>query len=803
MVVLAVAGILLDRYLALPEYLWPIVVGIGAIGWLTQQKWWGLAVAIAGLAAFHHHLHCYRFPHDDIGAWAADEPRLLRLCGRIAEPVSVDVPTRRDPLRSIPESARTHAIIAAQWVEDGSGWHAVSGRVAATLLGAKTRLNVGDRLQFTGWLARPRPPDNPGERDRIAEARDQRIRATFLVRHLQDATFDHSLTTTKTWMDWHSNLRNWSAQKLHEQLPGDVAGVAAALLLGDSAALARQEWEKYIRTGVVHVLAVSGQHLSILAGMAWIVLRSLGVRRRHGALAIAAGITLYSLMVGWQPAVLRATVMVLVACWAMWLRRPAYPGNMLALALVVILLFNPTDIANAGCQFSFVCTAILIWGLPTWLHRNPDRLRQLEDRLKPRWQQWLFSTIGIVGRAYLVTLVFFLVLAPLTAYRYHLLTPVGILIGPPAIALASIALLAGFALLVGLILFPWVVVVFAPVVRWPLQWLSHLVDSADGWPAGWFYIGTVDLWWVIGFYGIVVGALWWPVLRDHFRWSIIVALIWLIVGLAANRPRSQNDNLTITFLAVGHGGATVIETPDRRVILIDCGSMQGPEVTRRIIAPFLWHRGINRIDEVYISHADLDHFNGLPALLQRFPIGQISVTPSFASKLTPAVAQLLQELSRMNIPVVVRQNGDRMTAGNVEWEVWHPPEFGPSGPENARSLVVAIRHCHHLFVLTGDLDLDGRPMVMTRLPPSIDVWLAPHHGGRSANPPELASWARARVVVAHNGIGEAHDALENYEQVGSCVLGTWPHGAVMVESRPGGFTVQTYRSRHIQDWPDP
>src|SRR5262245_34808260 len=98
----------------------------------------------------------------------------------------------------------------------------------------------------------------------------------------------------------------------------------------------------------------------------------------------------------------------------------------------------------------------------------------------------------------------------------------------------------------------------------------------------------------------------------------------------------------MTFVAVGHGGCTVIETPDGRTILYDAGSITGPEVTRRHIAPFLWHRGIRRIDEVIVSHADLDHFNGVPALAERFAIGQVSLTPSFSAKPTPGVKAVLE-----------------------------------------------------------------------------------------------------------------------------------------------------------------
>lgn len=794
-VALAVVGILLDRYLEIPDFVWPLVVGVGLSWWLVRQSGMGLVLAIAGLAGLHHHTHCYIFPDDDIGYLASDEPRLVQLRGRIAEPPSVDVPTERDPLRSIPESPRTHVMLDAQGLVDGAGQHRVSGRVATTLLGAKSTLRVDDELQFTGWLAQPRLPDNPGERDYSAVARDQRVRATFLVKHVNDTGVGLTPNRKWTWQSTLSSVRNWSERKLDERLPSNISGLAAALLLGDGVAMARQEWEKYVRTGVVHVLAVSGQHLSILAGLAWVIMRGFGVPRRRGAIAVALGIAFYGTLVGLRPPVLRATVMVLVSCLAMWLRRPSRPGNMMALALLIVLILNPTDLTDPGCQFSFLCMAILIWGLPNWWYREADPFDRIEEQMKPRWLRILRKIGNIIIRAFAATLIFAIAIAPLTAERYHLLSPVGILIGPPAILLASIALVSGFALLLSAAIVPPVALIFAPMVKWSLQLLSGMVDLADRIPGGSFYVGTVEPWWIVGFYVILATVLWLPWAQKRVRWCALVGLTWIIIGLALSLHRPAIDGLRITFLAAGHGGATVLELPDGRVVLCDCGSMSGPDVSRRVIAPFLWHRGIRRVDEVFLSHADLDHFNGLPALMQRFHVGQVSITPSFAAKPTPGVALVIEELKRQRIPVVIRQAGDRMSGGNVDFEVWHPPANGPIGPENARSMVLAIRHEHHCFVLTGDLDLEGRPMVMARPHEPIDVWLAPHHGGRTANPIDLAAWTRPRITVAHNATGEAKEAAENYERVGSRFLGTWPNGAVTIVSRQGHLAIETFRAR--------
>ena len=122
-----------------------------------------------------------------------------------------------------------------------------------------------------------------------------------------------------------------------------------------------------------------------------------------------------------------------------------------------------------------------------------------------------------------------------------------------------------------------------------------------------------------------------------------------------------------------------METPDGRTLLYDAGALGGPDVTRRQIAPFLWSRGIRRIDEVFLSHADLDHFNGLPELLDRFAVGQVTCTPTFADKNTEGVRETLDALRERGIPIRIVKAGDVLSAGDVRLEVLHPPAVGPPG----------------------------------------------------------------------------------------------------------------------------
>ena len=177
-----------------------------------------------------------------------------------------------------------------------------------------------------------------------------------------------------------------------------------------------------------------------------------------------------------------------------------------------------------------------------------------------------------------------------------------------------------------------------------------------------------------------------------------------------------------------------METPDGRV----SSTTPAPRPGRTpcgAIAPYFWSRGISWIDEVFLSHADLDHFNGMPELLKRFPVGRVTVTPSFADKTTPGVEAVLATFDRRGVQRRIAVVGERFEAGDVTFEVLHPPMEGPGRPqdENPRSMVLLVRHRGHSILLTGDLETIGQAMVTERPIPPVDVMLAPHHGGKSAN----------------------------------------------------------------------
>jgi competence protein ComEC len=302
------------------------------------------------------------------------------------------------------------------------------------------------------------------------------------------------------------------------------------------------------------------------------------------------------------------------------------------------------------------------------------------------------------------------------------------------------------------------------------------------------------VWWICVFYLALGFVLLYPWLWRP-RFSVSFLLAWTSLGFLALSETSPPGELRCTFLSVGHGGCAVLETPDNRVILYDIGSIAGPELARYHVQPYIWSRGINHVDELILSHADLDHFNGLPDLIQRFAVGKVTMTPTFANKATRGVHQTLNALKAHGVQTSTVSSGTILKAGSVSMRVLHPPPNGPAGPENVRSLVLLVQHEGHSILFTGDLEGAGRERVLAQAVSPVDVLMAPHHGSPAVNDVRLAQWANPRVVVSCEGQPRYQTRpAEPYSALGVKFFGTWPHGAVTIRSSSRGMILETFAS---------
>lgn len=801
----ATVGLVLDRYGGLSFEVELLAAVGGVVGWIVARARGSPALpflwlAFAGIAAAHHHAHRNAFPPDDLGNLVGPEPTLVRVRGVLAEEPTTKLASTRDPLAGTFAKDRDSCVLRATAIETGPRvWSPASGLAALRVdrdtfdktgpaLGG---LHAGDLVEIVGQASRPRTASNLGEADYADFLLDRRIRAEIVVSD-SDATVTRLDARADRGHAFVAAVRSYGATVLGERLPSQEAAVARALLLGDTAAMDRDEWDSYVRTGTVHVLAISGQHLVVLAGFAWLALRLAGVRRGRGAWVVMLLILGYTVVTGMKPSGVRATVMVAAVCGGLILRRPVRPANAFALAWLAIVAWNPTDPFSLGCRLSFLSVFVLIWAASPWLAPRPRTpLERLIDESRSVPETLIRALARIVFVAYAVTLLIAAANVPLLASDQNLISPVGVLIGPPMVLLTSISLLAGFLLILfaplGFVAAP-----FAFATEVSLAAAGWLVQSAERIPGGAVYVPGPPIWWVVGCY-LLLGAL---ILGEAaWRPRILGGLaMWILVALLIPPDRPPADELRITFLAVGKGGCAVLETPDGRCLVYDAGTTLGPAAVRRVIAPYLWARGIGRIDELFLSHADADHFNGIAELMRRFRVGTVTMTPSFADKPTAEVATALLAIEKHRVTRRIAVAGDRFSAGDARLDVLHPPPVGPPGTENERSLVIAVRFAGHTVLLTGDLENAGTERLLELPSQPAAVLMAPHHGSEKALSPGLVAWSRPRLVVASRGQTQTNSVKPGHAGLGVPIWDTRDYGAIAIRLHTSGVTTEAFRT---------
>ena len=520
----ATVGIVLDRTAAIPLVISLLGAVAGLLAWLAARPrpqsmlpliYLWLSAGFA--AAAYHHNYRDTAGADTIGKYATEEPALVQLQGIVAEEPTVTYPATDDPLRSLPSAESTVATVQVIRLKEQGHWQPTSGRARLVVAGKLEEFHIGDAIEVVGRMVKPHEAANPGEFDYASALQDQGIGVVVSVRKTSGAVKRLSVGWPGSFFGWLAVVRGWGQRKLAETLPVEQSGVAMALLLGEGSPMTAGDWHKYVRTGVIHVLAISGQHLVVLAFFLWWLPRLFGVRRSRAAWFVGLFLLTYSLLAGGRPPVMRSAVMVCVACGGLILRRPVSLANSFALAWLMVAILNPTDWFTAGCQLSFLAVAILYWGVARWFRSERDPLQELIDESRPSWQRWLIELAKGVGLAYGMTAVVWLAVAPLVAARFHLVSPIALLIGPPVSLLASIALIAGFLLLLASVVCWPLVPVFAIVTRWSLAGCEGIVTFTDRLPGARWYVPDLPTWWLwvfyLGFLTFLVAQRW----QRHLR----------------------------------------------------------------------------------------------------------------------------------------------------------------------------------------------------------------------------------------------------------------------------------------------
>ena len=779
---------------------------------------------------------------------------LARNVLNLDEPLRWRGTLRLDPLE-LPWGLRYQLDLEA--VQSAGAWTPVSGGMRSDyyfdekITHPTSELRAGDRVEL---LVRARPVRNfgdPGSFDYRAFLARQDI---YLTSTIRNATLIEKLPGPPPTLAQH--MARWRGSLLRRtdemfSASDDRAAVVRAMLLGDRSFLDTEQVEAFQQTGAYHILVLSGLQVGVLAAILLWTSRRLRLPLVFGIAFTLSTLWAYAGIVEDHPPILRSAWMATFYLLALLLFRRTHVLNAMGLAAIIILGARPSEISDSSFLLSFVAVGSIGAIAAPWLGRtagnylraldhlgdvtrdasHPPQAAQfrLDLRTSKDWLArhlpasasrfagaiitapcrvglWLWETI-VISAAIQVTML------PLMAEYFHRVSVLGLFANVPAVLLTGVIVPIGFLSLGASVisqplgrLFSQILSPAVGLMLWSVQIVSRLPRASYRVPSP--PIGALAAFFVAM---LLLAA---AILMAK-RWTAAVACA-VVVGLAVViavypfSPRLDTAHLEVTILDVGQGDSIFVAFPNGHTMLVDGGGLPGSAFTRSrrpgvdvgedVVSPFLWSRGLKRLDVVALTHAHQDHLGGLAAVLQNFQVGELWIGRDIQSG---AYTALLDEARARGIPIVRRQRGDHLEWGSVQMQVLWPDNLEPAKTaQNDDSLVLRLQDAHETLLLTGDIE---RPVERTLLEDgdslNADFLKIPHHGSRtSTTEPFLDSVHPTFAAISvgeNNPFGHPNDdVISRVEMEGAKLYRTDRDGAITLLTDGNQLQLSTFLGPH-------
>lgn len=629
------------------------------------------------------------------------------------------------------------------------------------------QFHAGERWRLTVKLKRPHGTVNPHGFDFEVWALERNIRAVGSIKHadqlMQNFVFRPSYVVEATREKIH--------MRMHQVLAGKpYAGVLEALAIGDESGILQHDWQVFLRTGVNHLMSISGLHITMLAGLAYGFVAAIWRRneslvlilptRKAAVLAGAIVAMLYALVAGFSVPSQRTLYMLAVMAWSVWSGRQIALTRVLAYTLLVVVVLDPWSVLSPGFWLSFGAVALMAFALGARLAR-PHWLREAVST------QWAV-TLGLVP----LLLVLFQQVSIISPLANAIAIPLVSLVVVPLTLLGALFPIDA-ALHLAHAVMSWCMQMLIWMASFPLStWQQHA-------PPGWTLpIATLGIMWVLMPRGFPLRYL---------------GLLGLLPMLLIVPKRPEPGAMHVAVLDVGQGLAVAIQT-QHYDFLYDTGPKYSSQSDSgsRIIVPYLRGEGIRQLDGMVVSHNDADHSGGMVSVLSQMPVKWL------ASSL-PADATTLG--TQKHFPCFA---GQSWQWDGVRFEMIHP-SFGSYADteikDNNRSCVLHITSLYGSLLLVGDIEKPAEAELLESEADKLasDVLVVPHHGSKTSSTMDFITAVNPQVSIFTVGYLNrfGHPKAEiwrRYQQTQSRLFRSDQDGAILLDYSAGAFSSDEAKS---------
>lgn len=692
----------------------------------------------------------------DLDGARPGEPILVAVEAIVTAPVRDAAPPGGVLGRFARAEARRWFTASVRTAELGRQQAPARGEVSVWVAGERgPAVSPGQRVRITGLFSPTSPPLNPGQPDLVRwGAQSGRVGSISVT--------DAGLITSRPHVSAFDALRGRLSEALWWfRARGDRAMRAAtatgdarasalvrALILGESDPALEETTAAFSRLGVVHILSISGFHVSAMVLFASFLLRLLGERGRWQTALLAVPVAGYLLLAPAEAPVVRAGVLALVVIIAELLHRRYDPSTLLIWTSLAILVWRPMDLWSLGYQLSCGMTLVLLWLGP----RVHDALWGGRLVVPGAWRRWTLrrAIAGWLKASLSAGLLCWTLSAPAVWCRTGLISvaavSAGLLLAP---IFAALMYAAFAALLVGLL-----IPAAAAVVAWPIGRLAHMAvvvaDAVDALPGASLRAPPISGWAAAAITAILLACWIWGRTAKPGLWAALAAAVgFAAAGVVARTWLPADVVLRIDTLAVGDGACHVLRASSGDALLWDCGSLRAGLGVRELPAA-MRALGIRRIPQAVVSHGDFDHYSALPDLAGPMGLRRVLVVERLLNRAAESpggpVNAFLAEMRRLGVEVVPVAAGDSTALGSLRLTFLSPPRGAAWTAENDYSLVArvdgvgAVPESPALALFCGDIQSAAIVGLRGRFPSLRALVVeAPHHGSLKA---DAAAWVR-------------------------------------------------------------